>query len=98
MKKTDFNLFQKYCEKALAQLTEECVQQFKETKDEESRIRLLYKIGLKLPIGVTENNGKDFEVAKKLKDTGNGCFAKKNYDNALKAYNEGIIKCPQNSG
>lgn len=98
MNKNDFSLFQKYCEQALSHLTEECIESFKETRDEESRIKLLYKVALRLPIGFTENNGKNLETAKQLKDKGNGYFAKKDYDSALKSYNSGIIKCPQNTG
>lgn len=98
MNKNDFNLFQKYCEKALCQLTKEHIENFEDTKDEESRIKLLYTIALKLPIGVTVNNGKNLEVTKQFKESGNGYFAKKDYENALKSYNDGIIQCPQSSG
>lgn len=97
MNKNDFSLFQKYCEKALVHLTEECIENFKDTRDEESRIKLIYNIALKLPIGVTEHNGKDLDTAKKLKDKGNGYFSNKDYENALKSYNLGIIKCSQKS-
>lgn len=98
MNRNNFSSFQKYCEKALCQLTKECVESFIDTNDEESRIKLLYSIALKLPISITENNGKDLEAAKRSKDEGNGYFAKKDYNNALNTYNDGIIKCPQNTG
>lgn len=97
MIKNDFSLFQRHCEKALAHLTESCIERFRETKDEESRIKLMYEIVLKLPIGVTDNNGKDLTTANQLRDKGNAYFAQKDYDNALKSYNDGIIKCPQSS-
>ncbi|CAG9855188.1 unnamed protein product [Phyllotreta striolata] len=95
--KNDYTVFQKYCEKAIGQLSEECIQSFKETTDEGSRIVLLYQAATKIPITIIELNGKNFEVSQEQKTKGNSYFAKKDYANALKAYNEGIIKCPQNT-
>lgn len=98
MNKNDFSLFQKYCEEVLRQLNEECIESFRETKEEESRIKLIYEIALKFPIEITEKNGKDFEAAKRYKVQGNNFFANKDYHSALNSYNDGIIRCPQNSG
>ncbi|KAJ8951452.1 hypothetical protein NQ318_006883 [Aromia moschata] len=90
LNKNDYTLFQKYCEKTIGKLTEECVESFRATKDEESRIKLIYDNAGLLPITVEENNGKNLEKHNRKK-------SRKDYDNALKAYNAGIIKCPQDS-
>lgn len=96
--RNDCTLFQKYCEKAIGKLTDDCIENFKATTDEEARIRLLYKEATQIPIIVSPNNGKDVEIAQQEKSKGNSYFAKKDYCNALKAYNNGIIKCPQDTG
>ncbi|KAJ8934866.1 hypothetical protein NQ314_013140, partial [Rhamnusium bicolor] len=97
MDKNDLSLFQKYCEKTIGKLTEDCIEKFRATKDEESRIKLLYDKAVLIPINVMPNNGKNSEVAQQEKVKGNSYFAKKDYTNALKAYNKGIIKCPQDT-
>lgn len=96
--RNDCTLFQKYCEKAIGKLTNDCIENFKATTDEEARIRLLYEEATQIPIIASPNNGKDIEIAQQEKTRGNSYFAKKDYSNALKAYNNGIIKCPQDTG
>lgn len=98
MNKNISSSFQKCCEKALDGLTKEFVISFLEAKDEETRIKLMYEPCLKLPLGYTKDNGKNFEDAKKLKETGNMHFASREYEKALNTYNKGILKCPQSKG
>ncbi|XP_018578853.1 SET and MYND domain-containing protein 4-like [Anoplophora glabripennis] len=93
----DCTLFQKHCEKIIGKLTEECIDNFKATADEEARIKFLYDQAVQIPITISPNNGKDIEIAQQEKIKGNSYFAKKDYTNALKSYNNGIIKCPQNT-
>ncbi|KAG5899711.1 hypothetical protein JTB14_030102 [Gonioctena quinquepunctata] len=95
--KNDYTLFQKYCEKAIGQLTTDCIDEFQETNNEESRVKLLYDAATKIPITLTELNGKNIEVAQKAKTNGNSYFSKEDYINALRSYNIGIVICPQNS-
>ncbi|CAH1153779.1 unnamed protein product [Phaedon cochleariae] len=94
----DCMLFQKYCEEAIGDLTAELVGQFEAANDEQSRIQLLYSSTLKLPVILKQKNGKDLNEAQEQKTKGNAYFARKDYSNALKAYNTGIVKCPQDSG
>lgn len=94
----DCTLFQKHCEKIIGKLTEECIGNFKATADEEARIKLLYDQAIQIPITTSPNNGKDIEIAQQEKTKGNSYFAKKEYSNALRSYNHGIIKCPQDTG
>ncbi|XP_050519109.1 SET and MYND domain-containing protein 4 [Diabrotica virgifera virgifera] len=96
--KSDCSFFQKYCEHAIGQLSENELEEFRQTKDENSRIQLLYEAATNIPITLNELNGKNYELSQSEKSKGNTYFAKKDYYNALKCYNDGIIKCPQNSG
>ncbi|XP_056645073.1 SET and MYND domain-containing protein DDB_G0273589-like [Diorhabda sublineata] len=93
----NYTLLQNYCEKAISQLSGECIERFKKTKDEYSRIKLLYEAATSIPITILELNGKTLKNSLERKIEGNSYFAKKDYINALKCYNDGIIKCPQNS-
>ncbi|KAJ8923754.1 hypothetical protein NQ315_010335 [Exocentrus adspersus] len=97
LSRNDSTLFQKYCEKTIGKLTDECIAEFGATADEEARIKLLYDKALQIPIAISPNNGKDIETAQQEKVKGNSYFAKKDYTNALKCYNNGIVKCPQDT-
>lgn len=90
-------IFQKYCEKAIAKLSEEEVEKFKSTSRDDERIKMLYDIAKTVPV-TTISNGKNFKQAQEEKIKGNNFFAKKNYEEALRRYNCGIIVCPQDSG
>ncbi|XP_030750279.1 tetratricopeptide repeat protein 4-like [Sitophilus oryzae] len=81
--------------KAIANLTIEDVDSFKSAKDDISRIRIMQDIAKLVSIGIPEDAGKDYMVAESKKSEGNQLFGRKDYKNALKCYNEGIIKCPQ---
>ncbi|XP_030752090.1 SET and MYND domain-containing protein DDB_G0284059-like isoform X1 [Sitophilus oryzae] len=87
--------FRAFCEKAIANLTIEDVDSFKSAKDDISRIRIMQDIAKLVSIGIPEDAGKDYMVAESKKSEGNQLFGRKDYKNALKCYNEGIIKCPQ---
>lgn len=88
-------IFQEYCEKVINKLTEECIENFRVTKDEDTRVKLLYEAALSIPINFIQNNGKDFQAAQVEKVKGNAFFAKKDYSNALQTYSRGICICPQ---
>ncbi|KAF7268904.1 hypothetical protein GWI33_018006 [Rhynchophorus ferrugineus] len=87
--------FQKFCEKALARLEPNDLNEFKGTKDDLSRIKVLFDIAKSIPVSLPEENAKDFSAAELSKNEGNALFAKKEYETALKSYNKGIIRCPQ---
>ena len=89
--------FQKYCEKAIAKLSEDDVDKFKATTREEERIKLLYDVAKTIPV-VPVNSGKSFDQAQEAKINGNKFFAAKKYTEALNEYNRGIIVCPQDTG
>ncbi|KYB29741.1 SET and MYND domain-containing protein 4 [Tribolium castaneum] len=93
---TKSSIFQKYCEKAIGTLTEEDVEKFKSTTRDEERIRMLYGVAQAVPI-TPINNGKDLKQAQEAKISGNKLFAAKKYEEALHAYNEGIVVCPQDT-
>lgn len=90
-------VFQRYCEKAVAAINEQDVENFKKTTNEEDRIKIIYQFAKNIPIESIKN-GKNYDEAQGEKAKGNGFFARKDYENALKAYNRGIICCPQTSG
>lgn len=96
--KSNITDFQKYCEKAIGKLTEKCVDAFRDTKDDISRIQLMYDVAKQIPLAAANDNDKDYKVAEERKNDGNKLFAKKDYANAIRCYNEGIIRCPQESG
>ncbi|KAL1488424.1 hypothetical protein ABEB36_014897 [Hypothenemus hampei] len=89
--------FQSYCEKALGKLTVECVEEFRKIKDDIERIKFLFKIAQAIPLHQTTVNGKSIKLAENKKLEGNCFFAKKDYESALQCYNNGIIRCPQES-
>ncbi|XP_060525878.1 SET and MYND domain-containing protein 4-like [Cylas formicarius] len=95
MSKNNIILFQKYCENAIGKLSDECIDAFKGTKDDVSRIKLMYDTAKKISIIIPEASDKDIKVAENMKNEGNKLFARRDYRNALKLYDEGIIKCPQ---
>lgn len=90
-------MFQKICNKIVEKLNENECEKFKALESDEERIRFIYSFANTLPI-VLKDSGKNFEEAQQKKVKGNGFFAKKEYEPALRAYNEGITKCPQNDG
>nr|CAH7730447.1 unnamed protein product [Callosobruchus chinensis] len=89
--------FQKCCQNVIDQLTPETLDKLNESKDEETRIRTLYEVVTKIGIVPDKQRGKSYEGALEGKTAGNGFFAKKDYKNALKTYNKGIVLCPQDS-
>lgn len=58
----------------------------------------MYDVAKQIPLAAANDNDKDFKVAEERKNGGNKLFAKKDYANAIRCYNEGIIRCPQESG
>ncbi|CAG9765419.1 unnamed protein product [Ceutorhynchus assimilis] len=88
--------FQKYCEKAIGKLTPECIEAFRQTKDDISRIQLMYDVAKQIPLSACESD-KAFKLAEAKKNEGNKYFAKKDYHKAIRCYNDGIICCPQES-
>jgi hypothetical protein len=74
---TKITHFQRYCEKAIGQLSEEDVDKFKSTTREDERIKMLYDFARKVPIAAA-TNGKDFKLAEEAKLKGNKLFAEKN--------------------
>lgn len=96
--KTNITEFQKYCEKAIGKLTPECIESFRDTKDDITRIQLMYNVAKQIPLTVPDDGDKNVKVAEDRKNEGNNFFAKKDYINAIKCYNDGIIRCPQESG
>ncbi|KAH0820334.1 hypothetical protein GEV33_002458 [Tenebrio molitor] len=93
---TKITHFQRYCEKAIGQLSEEDVDKFKSTTREDERIKMLYDFARKVPIAAA-TNGKDFKLAEEAKLKGNKLFAEKKYEEAINSYNCGIIVCPQDT-
>lgn len=90
-------IFQNECNKIIQQLDISDCEKFKSLESDEERVRFLYGFAKTIPI-VLKDGGKNIEEAQQKKVEGNALFAKKEYDAALAAYNEGIIKCPQNDG
>lgn len=90
-------IFQNECNKIVKNLSDDDCEKFKILETDEERIRFLYNFAKTVPI-VLKNDGKSFEEAQQKKVEGNALFAKKEYEAALVAYNEGIVKCPQNDG
>lgn len=91
------SIFQNYCENAIKKLKNDDIEQFKLTKDDETRIKIIYNVAKTMEINYNDN-GKDFNRAQEEKNLGNQYFVKKDYKNALNSYNNGIILCPQNTG
>ncbi|XP_066138308.1 SET and MYND domain-containing protein 4-like [Euwallacea fornicatus] len=94
--KASISDFQKNCEKIIGKLTEECIDQFRETKDDVTRIRYMYDVAKLIPL-VPQETDKCFKFAEDQKNLGNKHFAKKEYGRAVQCYNAGIIRCPQES-
>ncbi|XP_050308139.1 SET and MYND domain-containing protein 4-like [Anthonomus grandis grandis] len=92
--KTNITDFQKYCEKAIGKLSNDCIESFREAKDDITRIKLMYDVAQQIPLG-SGSSDKDVKLAEEKKNEGNRFFAKKEYGDAIKCYNHGIIYCPQ---
>lgn len=90
------SLFQNECNKIVSSLKTDDIEKFKLLENDEERIRFLYNSAKSIPITL-KDAGKNIEEAQRKKVEGNELFAKKEYEIALLAYNEGIIKCPQNT-
>lgn len=90
-------IFKNECNKIVNNLLNDDCEKFKNLDTDEERIRFLYDFAKTVPI-VLKDDGKSLEEAQKQKIEGNELFAKKDYEAALVAYNEGIVKCPQNDG
>lgn len=91
------NKFQSECEKVIRLISDEDITKFNDAKDHESRIETIFKYADTIPIELKESV-KNMKIAEAEKAKGNSFFAKKNYDNAIKCYNLGIVNCPQNDG
>uniref|UniRef100_A0AAR5PKL8 Protein-lysine N-methyltransferase SMYD4 n=2 Tax=Dendroctonus ponderosae TaxID=77166 RepID=A0AAR5PKL8_DENPD len=92
--KSDISQFQRYCEKAIGQLTAESLEAFKETKDDVARIQVMYPLAQQIPLD-PGGCSKNFQEAEQLKSAGNRAFALKDYSEAIQSYNQAIICCPQ---
>lgn len=91
------SIFQKECNKIIEKLDKADCEKFKTIESDEERIRFIFDFAKTIPI-VLKDGGKNIEDGQCKKVEGNGFFAKKQYESALAAYNDGIIKCPQNDG
>lgn len=89
--------FQKDCDKIVQKLQESDCEKFKQLEGNDEQVRFMYEFAKTMPI-VLKDGGKNFEDAQRKKAEGNALFAKKEYEEAIRAYNDGIIKCPQNEG
>lgn len=91
------SVFQKHCQTAIEKLTENDINNFKNTNSDEDRIQFIYSFAKTIPCGV-KTSTKNKADALLRKKTGNDFFAKKEYPQALATYNYGIRVCPQNEG
>lgn len=93
----DKTTFQKECNKVVRKLTEQDVEQFKSLESDEERVRFIYHHAKSMLVEL-KDGGKNLKEARDKKEEGNALFAGKDYEGAIRAYNEGIVKCPQNEG
>lgn len=91
------SIFQQECDKIVQRLHEDDCEKFKILENDEERIRFMYGFAKAMPL-VLKGCGKSVEDAQRKKVEGNAFFAEREYEGALRAYNEGIVKCPQNEG
>ncbi|XP_018324993.1 SET and MYND domain-containing protein DDB_G0284059 [Agrilus planipennis] len=93
--KSENLVFQQFCQRIIATLQEDDINTFSSLKDDEDRIRYLYKCG-NVDVNKTPTE-KCLESAKAEKEKGNSFYSKKNLKNAIVCYSKGIIICPQDS-
>ncbi|KAL3290275.1 hypothetical protein HHI36_023623 [Cryptolaemus montrouzieri] len=87
--------FQTDCQNSIDRIPEEVLSAFNSAKDAESRVKIIYEyINISVEL---DTNRKNLSIAEAEKANGNKYFAKKDYKNAVKAYNTGIMSCPQNT-
>lgn len=60
------SIFQNYCENAIKKLKNDDIEQFKLTKDDETRIKIIYNVAKTMEINYNDN-GKDFNRAQEEK-------------------------------
>lgn len=89
--------FVAHCTEIISSLQLEDVNNFKNTYDDQSRVKYLYPFATKVPLHPCET-GKDFEKAQSEKLRGNEKFSEKNMPAAITLYSAGMTVCPLDTG
>lgn len=92
------NILHSWCTEAIASIPLTDLDKFEYSHDNVETVKLLYPLTHKIIPTSSPASGKNITVAEAQKVKGNEFYGKKDLKNALAAYNEGIIVCPQDTG
>ncbi|XP_049820348.1 SET and MYND domain-containing protein DDB_G0273589-like isoform X2 [Aethina tumida] len=91
------NILHSWCTEAIASIPLTDLDKFEYSHDNVETVKLLYPSTHKIIPTSSLASGKNITVAEAQKVKGNQFYGKKDLKNALAAYNEGIIVCPQDT-
>ena len=90
--------FKKFYDKVVGKLSKETIKDFISLEDDEARIIHLYESAKSEFVPLKESSGKNLNFSLKCKTKGNEFYKHKDLKSALLQYNDGIRRCPVDSG